>query len=82
MYMNRFKKAANFAKKHKINLPPKMKGLKLLHGSCLSDLDMKLVLTEVNFEEEAEVYNQAKKGLAKYIAGRGPRHQAVGRVHN
>ena len=32
---------------------------------------MKFMLTEVNFEEEAEVYKQAKKRLAKYIAGRG-----------
>ena len=32
---------------------------------------MKLVLTGVNFKEEAKVYKQPKKGLAKDIAGRG-----------
>ena len=45
-------------------------GLKLLHNAGLSDQDMKLVLTGVNFEEETEVYKKAKKGLAKYMAGR------------
>ena len=69
--MNRFEKAANFTKKHKMDLPLKVKGLKLLHNAGLSDQDMKLVLTEINFEEEAEVYKQAKKGLAKYMAGHG-----------
>ena len=57
--MNRFEKAANFAKKHRMDLPPKVKGLKLLHDAGLSVQDLKLV--------------QAKKGLAKYIAGRGLR---------
>ena len=30
---------------------------------------MKLVLTDIKFENEEEVYKQAKKGLAKYMAG-------------
>ena len=42
-----------------------------MHDPGLSDQDMKLVLTGVNFKEEAKVYKQPKKGLAKDIAGRG-----------
>ena len=49
-YMNRFEKAAHFAKKHKMYLPPKVKGLKQLHDAGLSDQDVKLVLTGVNFK--------------------------------
>ena len=46
-YINRFKKAANFAKPYKMDLPSKVKGLKLLHDASLSNQDMKLVLTGV-----------------------------------
>ena len=46
-YINRFKKAVNFAKPYKMNLPSKVKGLKLLHDARLSNQDMKLVLTGV-----------------------------------
>ena len=37
----------------------------------LSDQDMKLVLTEVDFKKEEEVYGKAKLGLAKYIKSEG-----------
>ena len=66
-FVNRFDKAANFAKRHKMDLPTKVKGLKLLHDAGLSEQDMKLVLTEVDFNEEEQVYRQAKLGLAKYL---------------
>ena len=36
-YMNRFEKAASLAKKHKMDLPLKVKGLKLQHNTGLSD---------------------------------------------
>ena len=69
-YMNRFEKEANFAKKRKMDQPSKVKGLKLLHDAGLSDQDMKLMLTGINFEQETEVCKQAKKGLSKYMARR------------
>ena len=54
-----------------MDLPSKVKGLKLFHDAGLSDQDMKLVLTGDNFEKEDEVYKQMKKGLSNYIAGSG-----------
>ena len=66
-FVNRFDKAANFAKRHKMDLPTKVKGLKLLHDAGLTEQDMKLVLTEIDFEKEEEVYKDAKMGLAKYM---------------
>ena len=65
--MNRFDKAAIFAKWHEMDLPPKVKGLKLLHNVGLSEQDMKLVSTKINFKKKEEVYKQAKKGLSKYL---------------
>ena len=66
-FVNRFDKAANFAKRHKMDLPTKVKGLKLLHDAGLTEQDMKLVLTEIDFKKEEEVYKDAKMGLAKYM---------------
>ena len=66
-YINRFDKCANLAKRHDMELPPKVKGLKLLEDAGLSEQDVKLVLTEINFTEGAEVYNKAKRGLTKYM---------------
>ena len=66
-FVNRFDKCANIAKRHEMDLPPKVKGLKLLDDAGISDQDVKLVLTEVDFTKKDEVYKQAKKGLAKYM---------------
>ena len=66
-FVNRFDKAANFAKRHKMDLPTKVKGLKLLHDAGLTEQDMKLVLTEIDFNQAEEVYKQAKVGLSKYL---------------
>ena len=60
-----------FAKKAKMELSTKVKGLKLLANASLSDQDMKLVFTEVYFTKEEEVYTKAKLGLAKYINSEG-----------
>ena len=54
-FVNRFDKAANFAKRHKMDLPTKVKGLKLLHDAGLTEQDMKLVLTEIDFKKKEEV---------------------------
>ena len=59
-YMNRFNKAANFAKCYEMNLPLKVNGLKLLHDTGLSNQDMKLVLTRINFEKKVKVYKQTR----------------------
>merc|ERR1719397_425483 len=66
-FINRFDKCANLAKRHDMDLPPKVKGLKLLDDAGLSEQDTKLVLTEIDFNEKEEVYKKAKKGLAKYM---------------
>ena len=66
-FINRFDKCANLAKRHDMDLPPKVKGLKLLDDAGLSEQDTKLVLTEIDFNEKDEVYKKAKKGLAKYM---------------
>ena len=70
-FVNRFEKAANVAKRSKMELPTKVKGLKLLNDAGLTDQDMKLVLTEVNFIDEEEVSKAAKMGLAEYVNSEG-----------
>jgi hypothetical protein len=66
-FINRFDTAANLAKKHKMALPEKVKGLKLLDDAGLTDNDTKLVLSDMDFKNEEETYKQAKAGLAKYM---------------
>ena len=70
-FVNRIEKAASIAKRLKMELPTKFKGLKLLNDAGLSDQDIKLVLTEANFNKEEEVYSAAKIGPAKYINSEG-----------
>ena len=70
-FVNRFEKASNVTNKAKMELPTKVKELKLLANAGLSDQDMKLVLTEVDFNKEEEVYSKAKLGLTKYINSEG-----------
>ena len=66
-YMNRFDKGENFVKCHEMDLPPKVKGLKLLHDAGMSNQDLKLMLTRINFEKKDKVYKQARKGLSKCL---------------
>ena len=54
-FINRFDKCANLAKRHKMELPLKVKGL-LLDDAGLTEQDMKLVLTEIDFAVNEEVY--------------------------
>ena len=58
---------ANVAKQHKMELPPMVKGLKLLDDAGISDQDRNLVLSDINFNNEEEIYKQTKAGLAKYV---------------
>jgi len=67
-YINRFDKNAILAKKHNMELPSTVLGLKLLADAGLSDSDRKLVLSEIDFSKANEVYRKAKTGLAKYSA--------------
>ena len=66
-FMSRFDKAANFAKRHDMDLPTKVNGLKLLHDTGLTEQDMKLVFTKVDFTKKDKVNKQAKMELAKYL---------------
>ena len=66
-FVRRINKAADFSKHHNMDLPTKVKGLKLLHDTGLTEQDMKLVLTEVDFNKEEQVDKQVKVGLAKYL---------------
>ena len=75
-FVNRFDKCANIAKRHEMDLPSKVKGLKLLDEVGLTDQDVKLVLTEIGFSQKDEVYKQAKKGLAKYMREGGDQAKA------
>merc|ERR1719319_2053930 len=70
-FINRFDKAASLAKRHKMDLPAKVKGLKLLRDAGLTEQDRKLVLTEENFDQEEDVYRQARVGIYKYLADGG-----------
>ena len=66
-FINRFDTAANLAKKHNMDLPDKVKGLKLLDDAGLSEQDSNLVLSEMDFGKKDGIYKQAKVGLVKYI---------------
>ena len=74
--VNRFDKCPNIAERHEMDLPSKVKGLKLLDDAGLSGPDVKLVLTEIDFSQKDEVYKQAKKGLAKYMREGGDQAKA------
>ena len=54
-FITRFDKS-NLAKRHEMELPSKVKGLKLLDDAGLTEQDMKLVLTEIDFAVNEEVY--------------------------
>ena len=74
-FINRFNKVANFAKHHDMDLT-----MKLLYNAGLTEQDMKLVLTEIDFKEKHNVYKQAKIGLTKYL--RSGSSQATGSPTN
>ena len=44
-----------------------VKGLKLLDDAGISDQDRNLVLSDINFNNEEQIYKQTKTGLAKYV---------------
>ena len=50
-----------------MDLPDKVKGLKLLDDTGLSEQDSNLVLSEMDFSKKDGIYKQAKVGLVKYI---------------
>ena len=63
-----------------MDLPTKVKGLKLLDDANLSAQDMRLVLTGVDFDKEDQVYRAARAGLQKFIKDSG--HQGETPVLN
>ena len=66
-YLKRFDTAANFANKYKMDLPPKVQGLKFLDDADLSEQDWKLVLTGVDFDKEDQVYKAVKVAILKFM---------------
>ena len=50
-YIVHFDRQANIAKKHNMELPATVLGLKLLHDAGLSTTNKKLVMSEVDFKE-------------------------------
>ena len=69
--ITRFDKLANVVKKHNMELPPTVLGLKIIHDSGISYTDRKLVLIEIDFETLADVYKKVKVGLNKYLDNAG-----------
>jgi len=68
-YITRFDKTANAAKKKGMEMSQTILGLKLIHDGGLTDQQRSLVLVEIDFEKKEEVYEKAKLGLNKYLAG-------------
>ena len=68
-FITRFDKTANVAKKRGMDMSQTILGLKLIHDSGLSDSQRNMVLVEINFEKKDDVYEKAKLGLNKYMAG-------------
>lgn len=61
----RFDKQSNIAKKRKVVYPPLVLAFKLLDNSGLSEVDRKLVLSEMVLTD-ADAYESTKKALVKY----------------
>ena len=68
-FITRFDKTANAAKKKGMEMSQTILGLKLIHDGGLSDSQRNLVLVEIDFEKKDDVYEKAKLGLNKYMAG-------------
>ena len=64
-FVTRFVKTAIKAKNKGMELSKTALGLKIIHDATLSDSQIHLVLVEVNFENEDQVYERAKMGLNK-----------------
>ena len=67
--MTGFDKTANAAKKKLMDMSQTALRLKLIHDATLSDSQRHLVLVEINLKKKQEVYEKAKLGLNKYLAG-------------
>ena len=65
-YIMRFDKQSNIAKKKKVTYPNLVLAFKLLDNCLLTEVDRKLVLSEMDFTKEDEVYERTKKALLKY----------------
>ena len=60
-FVMRFDKQSNIAKKKNVKYPNLVLAFKLLDNSGLSEVDRKLVLSEMDFTKENEVYEDTKK---------------------
>ena len=58
----RFDETANAAKKNGMEM-------KVIHDAGLNESQKNLVLVEIDFEKKEDVYEKAKLGLNKYLAG-------------
>ena len=68
-FVTRFDKTANAAKKKGMEMSQTILGLKLIHDAGLTDSQRNLVLVEIDFDKKDDVYEKAKLGLNKYLAG-------------
>jgi len=68
-FVTRFDKTANAAKKKGMDMSQTILGLKLIYDANLTEAQKSLVLVEIDFDRKEEVYEKAKLGLNKYLAG-------------
>ena len=68
-FVTRFDKTANAAKKKGMEMSQTILGLKIIHDAGLNDSQRNLVLVEIDFDKKEDVYEKAKLGLNKYLAG-------------
>ena len=67
----RFNKTANAAMQKGMEMSQTILGLTLIHDAGLNESQKNLVLVEIDFEKKEDVYEKAKLGLNKYLAGGG-----------
>ena len=65
----RFNKTANAAMQKGMEMSQTILGLTLIHDAGLNESQKNLVLVEIDFEKKEDVYEKAKLGLDKYLAG-------------
>ena len=65
VFVLRYDKQSNIAKKKKVTYPDLVLALKLLDNCQLSDVDRKFVLSEMKLTEDT-IYDDTKKALIKY----------------
>ena len=66
-YVDRFERKMAELKRDDIVLPSKALAMQIFDAAKLSDKEIQIALTGVNYEEDIEMYEQSKRALRKFL---------------